>query len=175
MEPFSASDLDCSPRSPPMCLPQFSKQGSAPTLGWARLVAPYRAILRYYHRDTPYRAILFKGCKQAHKMVRSPHPLALSLHRHICAIPHFATYRAIIVRYRIKTSTQEFCDTITTSIARYESIAAGPLSGRGVCETESKKGCSRHRKSFIHRVDSALRGIETMVSDHGLGRGRTMG
>ena len=25
------------------------------------LVAPYRAILRYYRYDTPYRAILFKG------------------------------------------------------------------------------------------------------------------
>ena len=25
------------------------------------LVAPYRAILRYYRCDTPYRAILFKG------------------------------------------------------------------------------------------------------------------
>ena len=27
----------------------------------AHLVAPYRAILRYYRCDTPYRAILFKG------------------------------------------------------------------------------------------------------------------
>ena len=41
-------------------------------------------------------------------------------HRHICAIPHFATYRAIIVRYPAKTSTKEFCDTIAASIARYE-------------------------------------------------------
>ena len=47
-------------------------------------------------------------------------PGYLVLHRHICAIPHFATYRAIIVRYPIKTSTKEFCDTIATSIARYE-------------------------------------------------------
>ena len=39
---------------------------------------------------------------------------------HICAIPHFATYRAIIVRYPIKTSTKCFCDTIATSIVRYE-------------------------------------------------------
>ena len=41
-------------------------------------------------------------------------------HRHICAIPHFATYRAIALRYPIKTSTEEFCDTIATSIARYQ-------------------------------------------------------
>ena len=49
-----------------------------------------------------------------------PPPWYLVSHRHICAIPHFATYRAIIVRYPIKTSTKEFCDTIATSIARYE-------------------------------------------------------
>ena len=42
----------------------------------------------------------------------------LILHRHICAIPHFATYRAIIVRYPVKTSMKELCDTIATSIAR---------------------------------------------------------
>ena len=47
-------------------------------------------------------------------------PWYLVLRRHICAIPHFATYRAIIVRYPIKTNTKEFCDTIATSIARYQ-------------------------------------------------------
>ena len=47
-------------------------------------------------------------------------PWYLVSHRHICAIPHFATYCAIIVRYPIKTSTKEFCNTIATSIARYE-------------------------------------------------------
>ena len=44
----------------------------------------------------------------------------LILHRHILAIPHFAMYRAMIVRYPTKTSTKKFCDTIATSIARYE-------------------------------------------------------
>ena len=47
-------------------------------------------------------------------------PWCLLLHRHISAIPHFATYRAILVRYPRKTSTKEFCDTIAESIARYE-------------------------------------------------------
>ena len=47
--------------------------------------------------------------------------------------------------------------------------------GRGVCETKSKNGRSRPRKPFISRVFCARRGIETMVSDHGLGRGQTMG
>ena len=49
-----------------------------------------------------------------------PPPWYLVSDKHICAIPHFATYRAIIVRYPIKTSTKEFCDTIARSIARYE-------------------------------------------------------
>ena len=44
----------------------------------------------------------------------------LLLHRHISAIPHFATYRAILVRYPRKTSTKTFCDTIAQSIARYD-------------------------------------------------------
>ena len=52
-------------------------------------------------------------------MVRYP-PWYLVLHRHICAIPHFATYCAIIVRCPTKTSTKTVCDTIATSIARYE-------------------------------------------------------
>ena len=47
-------------------------------------------------------------------------PWYLVSHRHISAIPHLATYRAIPVRYPIKTSTKSFCDTIATSIARYE-------------------------------------------------------
>ena len=34
--------------------------------------------------------------------------------------PHFATYRAIIVRYPTKTSTKYICDTIAASVARYE-------------------------------------------------------
>ena len=68
-------------------------------------MAPYRAILRYYRCDTPYRAMLFKGGLHSPKMVRYPPPLwYLIFHRHICAIPHFATYRARIVRYPIETS-----------------------------------------------------------------------
>ena len=75
----------------------------------ANLVAPYRAILRYYRCDAPYRTILFKGgpypsfpCffgiqtskgkeggQHSPKMVRYPPPWCLILHRHICAIPHF--------------------------------------------------------------------------------------
>ena len=48
------------------------------------------------------------------------HPWYLISHRHMRAIPHFATYRAMIVRYPIKTSAKQFCDTVATSIARYK-------------------------------------------------------
>ena len=48
-------------------------------------------------------------------------PRHLASHRHICATPHFGTYRSIVVRYHTKTSTKEFArDTTATSIARYE-------------------------------------------------------
>ena len=84
------------------------------------LVAPYRAILRYYRcdsSDTPYRAILFK------------------LHRHICAIPHFATYRAIIVRYPIRKNKHEMVSAILSlQVSRdMKSIAAGPGSWAEIC------------------------------------------
>ena len=47
--------------------------------------------------------------------------------------------------------------------------------GCGVFETKSTNGRYRPRKPFISRVFCAQRGIETMVSDHGLGRGQAMG
>ena len=77
-----------------------------------------------------------------------------------------------------------YCDTIAAMphIARHpfrevSSANKGlPLPlGRGVRETKSKNGRSRPRKPFISRVFCAQRGIETVVSDHGLGRGQTMG
>ena len=43
-------------------------------------------------------------------------PWHLVSHRHICAIPHFATYGALdIVQCPIKSSTEESCDTIATT------------------------------------------------------------
>ena len=71
----------------------------------ARLMAPYRAILRYYRcdSDTPYGAILFEGGLRSPEIVRYP-PWYLVSQRHIYAIPHFATYCAITV----KATTKEF-------------------------------------------------------------------
>ena len=83
----------------------------------ATLVAPHCATFRYYRCDTPYRAIPFQG------RLALPQNGAIPPQRtqfHICAIPHFATYHAMIVRYPIKTNTKEFCDTIAASIARYD-------------------------------------------------------
>ena len=64
--------------------------------------------------------IFLGGAIALHQNGAFPPSWYLVSHRHICAIPHFATYREIIMRYPIKTSTKEFCDTIATSIVRYE-------------------------------------------------------
>ena len=72
------------------------------------LVAPYRAILRYYLCDTPYRAILFKGGLAPPQIGAIPPPFALSFTKGThCAIPRFATYRAVICAMPHKTKDQE--------------------------------------------------------------------
>ena len=81
----------------------------------ASLVAPYRAILRYYRCDTPYRAILFQGGLHSPKMVRYP-PWALSftqahlcdtpfcnVSRDNCAIPHKNKHDRVLRYYRCKS------------------------------------------------------------------------
>ena len=86
------------------------------------LVAPYGAMLRYYRCDTPYRAILSKGGQQSPKMVRYP-PIILSFAQaHLCDTPFCNVSRdnCAIRHNLLKTNTKEFCDTIATSIARYE-------------------------------------------------------
>ena len=69
------------------------------------LAAPYRVILQCYRRDTPCCATLFQGGWQLPKNGAVPLPLVLSFTRHICAIPHFATHCAIIVRYPTKQAS----------------------------------------------------------------------
>ena len=51
-------------------------------------IAAIPHITRYFLREV---SISRKWCD-------TPPPWYLMLHRHICAIPHFATYRAIILR-----------------------------------------------------------------------------
>ena len=63
---------------------------------------------------------VFKGTLALPQNLAMPPFWHLVSHRNISAIPHFAAYRKIIMRFPEKTSTKEFCDTIGTSIARYE-------------------------------------------------------
>ena len=74
--------------------------------------------LRYpISRDT------FSGRLALPQIGAIPPPVYLVSHRHICAIPHFETYRVIIVRKSPpppKTNTKQFRDTIAANIARYE-------------------------------------------------------
>ena len=66
-------------------------------------------------------------------------------------------------------------DLIAIAILRKQGSTPPPL-GRRVCETKvCEKGRARDGKPCIHRVYSAQRGVGTMVSDRGLGRGQTMG
>ena len=95
----------------------------------ASLVAPYRAIPRYYRCDTPYRAIFFQGGQLSPKWCDTP-PWYWVSHRHICAIPHFATYRAIIVRYHINHARNTFAILSLQVSCDMKSIAAGALSTR---------------------------------------------
>ena len=140
------------------------------------LVAPYCAILRYYRCDTPYRAILFQGKSTPPKWCDTP-PWYLVSHRHICAIPHFATYRAIIVQYCTKTSTKEFCDTIAASIAQCEkyrywaskeslvrSGKVGPSSGRECRDSKESRDCPQRREPFCNDHPAA-RGVRQKESD----------
>ena len=91
------------------------------------LVAPYRAILRYYRCDTPYRAILSRPPSNPPTGCDTP-PWCLLLHRHISAIPHFATYRAILCDTPGKQARKSFA-ILSLKVSRdMKSIAAGPLS-----------------------------------------------
>ena len=81
-------------------------------------VAPYRAILRYYRCDTPYRAILSLGggqCTFSRNGAIPPPPLALSFAQaHLCdatfcyvscgkcAIPHKNKHERVLRYYRYK-------------------------------------------------------------------------
>ena len=99
------------PRAGPIFQQPFSLPASAQTLA---LVAPYRAILRYYRCDTPYRAILFKGGLHSPKKLRYP-PVVLSftqahlcdtpfcnVSRDTCAIPHKNKHEKVLRYYRYK-------------------------------------------------------------------------
>ena len=63
------------------------------------------SILRYYRCDTPYRATFSGRSASSPKWCDTTH-WRLVLHRHIGAIPYFATYRPVIARYPDKNKHQ---------------------------------------------------------------------
>ena len=94
----------------------------------------FRPILRCYRCDTPYKAIPSPRGYHLLELVRDPLCYSVS-RRHICAIPHFVTHRATIVRYPIKYKTEQFCETIATNILRCEKYRCwtSKLGGIGWC------------------------------------------
>ena len=86
-------------------------------------------------------------------------------------IPRGMSFAKFTVRTKIIADPEKCFQELISSANK----GLPPPLGRGVCETKSKNGCPRPRKPFISRVFCAQRGIETMVSDHGLERGQTMG
>ena len=73
------------------------------------LVTPKHAILQYCRCYTLSTAMPFQGGQHFPKMVRYTSPAwHLASHRHICAIPHFVTYHAIIPRYPLKQARRSF-------------------------------------------------------------------
>ena len=107
------------------------------------LVAPYRAILRYYRCDTPCRVILSQPSQQSPNRVRYP-LWCLLLHRYISAIPisqHIARY---VCDTPGKQARKSFA-ILSLKVSRdMKSIAAGPLSSfclpfRDLCENVLSK------------------------------------
>ena len=110
-------------------------------------------------------------------MVQYP-PLALSFtrsHRHICATPHFATYRTI---YPIKKKKRKSFVTLSLQASRdMKIIVAGPQPQQSEhVENFSKDLCSnciqaefpRHVlvRLIFDAVNNRLRGSQTRVKEH---------
>ena len=100
------------------------------TLLLSGLVAPYRAILRYYRCDTPYHTTSFQGGLHSHNMVRYP-PLALRLAQaHLCDTPFCNISRDICATSHFKKKQHKQVLVIPSLQASRDmkSISAVPLS-----------------------------------------------
>ena len=84
----------------------------------------YRDTIATISRASRY---LFREVSSCPKRCDTP-PWHFVSHRHTCAIPHFATHHAIIVRYPMKTSTNSFAILWLQESRDMKSIAVGPLS-----------------------------------------------
>ena len=91
---------------------------------------PYRAILRYYCCDTPYRAIPFRGVSAPQNGAIPPPPLALSFtEAHLCDIPFCYISHDNCAIHHKNEHQRIVSDTVARTIAWCESVAAGPLKG----------------------------------------------
>ena len=88
-------------------------------------------------------------------------------------LPFLTIQRQRCIKFRV-LSAQDFYTPLALNCQKGQHLPALEVYknrfGRGVCETESKNGRSKPTPLFLG-VICAQRGIETMVSDHGLGRG----
>ena len=84
-----------------------------------------------------------------------------------------ATYQCIAATLASQDSNRRFSATKMHTLDQQQGSTPTPWAR--LCESKSRNGHARDRKPFMHRVFSAQRGIETVVSDHGLRRGQTMG
>ena len=83
-----------------------------------------------------------------------PPPWYFVSHRHICARPPFATYRATIVRSPPSptiTSTKQFCDTIATSIARYKKHRCWASKVLSLHRRSDEDACERQQHERTRR------------------------
>ena len=86
-------------------------------------IAAIPHIVRYFFREV----------NSSPKWCDTP-PCYLVSHRHICAIPPFATYRAIIVRYPPQKQAQKSFAILSLEVSRdMKTIAAGPPSKEPRC------------------------------------------
>ena len=103
------------------------------------LVAPHRAILRYYRCDAPYYFHIARYFSRELALPQNgaiPTTWHLVSHRHISAIPHFATSH----RTSARCLAQNIFAILTLQTTRnMKSIVAGPLS----------PGCSQKIVSVI--------------------------
>ena len=121
-------------------------------------MAPYRPILRYtvaaISRDTFGRRLALP------QNGTIPPPWYLVPSRHICARPHFATYRAGIVRFTIKTSTKEFfwCAGTTPILKKTLRECRGKWKSFGWVRGNSGIRSESCSENCGFRIDQVVRG-----------------
>ena len=85
------------------------------------LVAPYRAILRYYRCECPVSRDTFEGSQHSPKMVRYPPPLVLSFSQaHLCDTPFCYVSRDMCAIPTLKQGRKSVAILSQQKFVRYE-------------------------------------------------------